>query len=265
MANPTFFVEVDAVDLATYGFRASGVSGLWDSPIVTLTEQAMYQREGVQLMDDEPTTPPVDIVVTGTIIGDDQGDFESLRLALLRFLGPRGAFDRTLVFGNQPDRQYTARFMGSPATPTPPVMIQGRVSTDLRFRVLDALAQDTTDQVVTAAAATPAPIPLGTERCRGTTSTTLSGSASSVTFTYKHHDGTTLGSITVTHAFVTSDVVAVDHDNMLILVNGTPHAEYLSDGSFFRFDPLDGDASASEWPTVQVDHGALTVTYRRRW
>jgi hypothetical protein len=266
MADPTVAFKIDDVDMdAVYGLKFGTVTGLWDAPVVTLTEQAIYQREGVELMDDEPTTPAVDFVVTATIVGSDQGDFESQLRAAKVFLGPRGAVDHALVFGNRPDQQWIARFMGAVASPAPPVMIQRKVPVELHFRALSALAEDTTDQVVTAAEATPAPIPLGTERCRGTTSTTLSGSVSSVTFTYKNHAGTPIGSITVTHPFVNADVVAVDHDDLSIWVNGDRHDEYLSDGSFFRFDPRDGNASAAEWPTVEVDHGALTVTYRRKW
>ena len=267
MSDPAFFLEIDGVDIeAEFGFVASSVDGLWNAPPVTLNEQAIYQREGTILLDDEPTTPPRDLVVPGVIVGVDQGDFETKWLALKRFLGPRGTVDHTLVFGNQNAQQITARYMGNAQGPLSPQMRQRKVVVELHFHANDPVLMDAADQTVSeAVAGTPAPIPLGTERSRGKTQSTLAGSAASLTFTYKHYDGTPLGSLTLTHAFVASDVVVVDHDEMTITLNGVAANDLLSNGDFFRFDPRNGDARLAHWPTVEVDHGELLVTYRRRW
>jgi hypothetical protein len=199
------------------------------------------------------------------LIGADEDDFEAKFLTIKRSFGPRGRRDLKVVFGSQTAQQIMARFLGATGGPTAPQMVQRKVPVDLHFRALDPYAIDTTDTTLTAAAATPVAIPLGTSTCAGVTTITFSGSASSVTETYKTYGGTTRGSITLTHAFVNADVLVIDHLARSITLNGVRHEDLVTSGFFFVFDPNDGDPLLGHWPTIETNHGALSVVYRRRW
>lgn len=266
MTRP-YFVTVDGVDLKTLSFEVKSATGLWDDPLATLPEQAVYQVEGAVITDDEPVVPARDVVVSGTILGSDADDFETKRIALKRALGPKGVKDRTLVFGNQTAQQITARYMGMTGGPTDPQMLQQRVPVDLHFRCVDPALEDTTDTTLASAAAGVArAIPMGTERCYGVTTITFGGSAASATLTYKNHSGSTIATMTMTHAFVNTDVLVIDHKARSVTLNGTRNDGLLSAGFFIRFDPADaGDASLAQWPTFETDQGTLSITYRRRW
>jgi len=264
MTRP-YFAALDGVDLKTHGFDVSSATGPWESGLVTLQEQAIAERDGAVLTNSIPVSSPRDVVLSGIVIGDDEDDFEAIFLDLKRFLGPRGRRDRTLVFGNLTAQQLTVRFMGISGGPTGPQMVQRKVPLDLHFRALDPYAIDTTDTTLTAAANTPLAIPLGTATCAGVTTITFSASAASVTVTYKTYAGATIGSITLTDAFVTGDVLVIDHQARTITVNGVPHVDLVTGGFFIVFDPSDGDPLLSHWPTIETNHGSVSLVYRRRW
>jgi hypothetical protein len=243
----------------------SSVTGLWDPPDVALREQAIYTQPGATLIDDEPTRPVREIGISGTFIGDDPDDLEALLLAVKQLFGVRGRKDLTLVFGNDTTTQITARYVGLGGGPQ---MAQRKAPFTFKFRALTPYFEDTSDTTLGPTAAnTPVAIPLGTELSVGTMSITFGGSASSVTFTYKNFAGDTIGTLTCTHAFVNADVLVVDNAGTITL-NGVRNDALLDEsagGDFIRFDPDDGDAALSHWPTIEADVGPLTVVYRRRW
>src|SRR5689334_19581051 len=144
-----YFLTANGVDLKTLDFVTRESPAPWDSGLATLQEQAIFQRDGVVLADDEPINAARDVVISGAIVGTDADDFESKLLTIRRFFGPRGTKDHLLVFGNQTAQQLRARFVGTSGGPTSPQMLQRRVPLDLHFRALDPFATDTTDSTFT--------------------------------------------------------------------------------------------------------------------
>lgn len=267
MTTRTTFLTVDGTDLRTaYKFEIAQSPAPWERPVSTLSEATLFEKDGAVLLSSEPVVQAADLVFDGTFLCTDADDFETQLTALRRFLGPKGTALHTLVFGNQTSRQVSAYYMGFSGGPTGPQMVQSKVAVQLRFRALDPYDKDTSDTTLGPTAAnTPVSIPLGTERCAGTVTIAFSGSAASVTITYKTYGGTTVRSMTLTHAFVNTDSLVIDNDARTISLNGTRNDALLTAGFFIRFDPNDGDGSLSHWPTIETTAGTITVTYRRRW
>ena len=263
----SYFLTVDGTDLRTaYKFQVAQSAAPWERPVATLSEATLFEKDGAVLLSSEPAVQAADLVFDGTFLCTDADDFETQLTALRRFLGPKGTKAHTLVFGNQTSRQVSAYYMGFSGGPTGPQMVQRKVPVQLRFRALDPMDEDTSDTTLgPTAASTPVPIPLGTERCAGTVTIDFAGPAASVTITYKTFGGTTVRSMTLTHAFVALDQLVIDNDARTISLNGTRNDGLLTSGFFIRFDPNDGDAALSDWPTIETDAGTITVTYRRRW
>lgn len=265
MSRP-YFVTVDGVDLTTHGFTVANATGVWEWADVTLAEQPIYRKPGVTLINDEPTVAVREIAISGTFVGTDEDDFEAKLLAVKQLFGVRGRKDLMLVFGNETTRQITARYVGLSGGPTGPQMAQRKVPFTFKFRALIPYYEDTTDTTLgPVAAATPVAIPLGTDVTAGTTTVAFGGSAATVTLTYKTYGGATAGTMLLTHAFVNTDSLVIDHDAATITLNGTRNDTLLTSGDFLRFDPADGDAALAHWPTIETDAGTLTVVYRRRW
>jgi hypothetical protein len=101
MTRP-YFATIGGTDLKAKKFIVSNVTGLWERPLAALVETTVYQQEGAMLADAEPLVGAGDIVIAGTINGASADDSETLRTALLRFLGPGGRRDHTLIFAIRP-------------------------------------------------------------------------------------------------------------------------------------------------------------------
>lgn len=260
-----YFVTVNGTDLKTKGFTVREATGLWESVQLTLQEQAVYRKAGAVLLDDEPIAVVRDLAIAGTYRGTDADNAETKLLGMKRLLGPLGRRNHVLVFGNLTAQQITARYMGMSDGPTGPQMEQRTIPMTLHFRSLDPYFVDVTATTLSAAEGVPVDVPMGTGLSEGVSTITFAGSAASTTRTYKSNTGATLGTTTLTHAFVNADVVVINDAERTISLNGVRNEGLLSNGDFIRMSPDDGDPSTSDWATLEVNHGALSHVYRRTW
>jgi len=93
--------------------------------------------------------------------------------------------------------------------------------------------------------------------------------ASSPTVTYAAHSGETVSTLELSYTWASGDVYRVDLGLQTIdkIASGTRTngISVYSTGDFFALDPRDGDADASDWPTITLSTGSGVAYYRRRW
>lgn len=92
---------------------------------------------------------------------------------------------------------------------------------------------------------------------------------SSPTLTYAAHSGSTVSTLELSYTWASGDVYRVDLGLQTIdkIASGTRTNAIgvYSTGDFFALDPRDGDAAASDWPTITLSTGSGVAYYRRRW
>ncbi len=93
--------------------------------------------------------------------------------------------------------------------------------------------------------------------------------ASDPTVTYKAHSGETVATLELAYTWASGDVYRVDLGLQTIdkIASGTRTngISVYSTGDFFSLDPRDGDAAATDWPTITLSTGSGVIYYQRRW
>jgi hypothetical protein len=259
-----FDIKLNAVDLATYGVGIVAFPKNWESPSMSFDEVAMPLRRGTRRTSNRRNIDPLDYAIQFEISAATETDFEAYCDAL-RYLF---SFDPLqIIGGNQPDRQRTGALKGAleigPKMATADGVTTASCSATIHCE--DPVWYSTVLSTPSGAAASDVSCPLGTQLVWPITTVTFSGSAASTTLTYKHYDGTPLGSLELTHAFVNTDVVSVDHNLMAVTLNGARKDSLITNGDFFALDPRDGSYPLSHWPKVRSSAGALALSYARAW
>jgi phage-related protein len=248
-------VSINGVDIKSVGFKLREPRGVWDLPSYAKDTTTIPGKPG-QVAPESSTVKissrMVDLV--GTLVGSTRADFLS-KLDQMKALITKTPL--VVVLAEQPTRQYVARPLGAGMTPTGPVLLQRQQEFTITMVCDDPYARDTTDQVVAFGAATP--IPLGTAPSGGVI--TITG-GTNPTITYRD----SAGNVVQTMGFTgTGSPLVIDLDQFLASVGGVNAIDKLTSGSFIELSPLDGDYATSAWPTLEVDSGTGSITYRRAY
>lgn len=255
-------LQVRGIDLETVGFSAAVLEGLMDSPAESSDEVNVPLREGTTRTSTVRVVEPRDGRVRGELSGATETAFRTNRDAFLYHLS---FLDVAVLLGMHDDRQLLGSLKGKVAMAPPTESGDGftRADVDFTLHFENPVWQATTLSTPSGAANTDVSCPLGTRKVYPITTATVSGSAASITFTYKNYAGTTIGTpLVLTHAFVNADVVAVDHAAMTVTLNGARRDDLITAGDFFALDPRDGDYLLSHWPKARATQ-ALALSYRQ--
>lgn len=254
-------------DFDTYrlGFVVERFEGPGSSARLDYRTQGVPGRMGGVLLDPAPIVPNRTIRIVGAL------EAATPALARSNLEQLRARFNRGLLevrFSDQMDRVWFARRVQG---------IHDAERGQVRHRILrytvelescDAYAY-ATQATVTTLVATRTSLPLGTAPSAPVIS--LMGSGTDPVVTYRRADGT----VAQTLSFVgltlgSNDFLEVDAEAQVITLstNGvrTSGNALKSAGRFFGLDPADGDAAASDWPTLEVTgvtQGA--VLYRKAY
>lgn len=250
---------VDGFDLSTLGFilevpdHREGQQAEWSL-------QEVPGRFGSVVTGSSPRYPARTMNLTGTVIADDLSH-ATLRSNLDEIKWRLGRSERVFRFSDDETLDFNARCVLASFPHIPPGLIQTAVKMRVRLLMVDPRKFATSDTVVGSIGASPTDLPLGTAPSDASISVTGSGS---FTLTYKHEDGTTLYTMTITGA---TAPVTIDMSAYTITDAGGNAAEYLTGGGFFAFDPEDGDDifGTPDWPTLEVSSGTATATYKKAY
>ncbi len=257
-----WILKANGVDLATIGVFVVAMDGNWDSPGESFDEVSIPLRNGTRRTGTRPKVDSLDYTLTLFIGAATESAFETACDSLKYLLSQ----ELTIIGGNQPDRQRTGRKKGQvkirPNLAGGDGVVDGIATVTIHCE--DPVQYATTVTTESASSGTDHPCPLGTRFVFPTTTITFTGSASSVTLTYKNYAGTTIGTpMVLTHAFVNADVLVVDHNLMTAALNGSRDDRLITAGDFIALDPRDGDPSLSHWPTVRTSAGNIAIAYRK--
>lgn len=242
--------SINGVDVSTLGLRLTKFPQNWDAPVESYPEVAIPGRNGTSRTALEPTVEPRDFVLEFELSQATEQTHEDAADALK--LLTRG--DVTVVIGNQPTRQRAGyRKSLSPLPDGAPVT---NSIVTLTLHCEDPVLYATTERTETGSSAADLSLPQGTYRTFGVV--TVTSATNPFTLTYKHYDGTTLGSMTIAAA----GTVVVDMLNRTITVGGSRNDGAKTAGDYFAFDAKDGDPSLSHWPKIRTSAGNISVTYR---
>lgn len=170
-----------------------------------------------------------------------------------------GAQDIEVKFSDQLDRRFVARLDG-------PVRIEGiqpsltaaKHRVEIPLRCEDPRAYETSETQVTVGSADgDVDVPLGTAPVEPT----IEVDVASFTLTYKSASGEVLETLEVAGASATP--VTVDMEAQTITSSNGSEMDALASGWFFSLAPHDGDYPTSTWPTLAVDAGTASVSYRK--
>lgn len=256
----SFVLKVDTVDNASMNLIIDKLPKNWSTPSISFSEVALPGVAGVVATSNVPKLAAMDYPISGNISCTSASNLETA-VDNLKYAYASGS-GVALLPGNQPNRQRIGFLSDMDITPYP-TLAQAKFDAVLRCR--DPLWYATSNTTPSGSSGTDIACALGTWTSLPVVTTTLSGSASSLVFTYKSYAGATLGSLTLTHAFVNADVVAVDMKLRTVTVNGTRHEDYITAGDFFELNPRHGDRALSHWPTIAVSAGAVTIAYPQRF
>ena len=262
----SFYLKVNGVDAATYGFAPSELRGHWDSPTFAYDEQQIPRHDGPVATVDEPELEPKDFVVVGEL-----GEFateSALEDAIDNFkfalLGTNTKADVAIIVGNRDTRERHGVLTSFKATPS----LQGAVlvaQLEITIHCRDPIATETTATTVTGASAADLSCALG--MWISDPVITVNNPTSPLTITQKDSLGATVGDPLVLSFSGSPATVVVDCANLTITRDGARHDEDLSGGDFPRLDPRNGGATRTV--TLRASSGsgapAVSIAYNKRW
>jgi hypothetical protein len=252
MAIWDWWLKANGVDLATVGFAAATLGESHSAPSESIPEVQIPGRNGATRTALEPTVASLDDTYEGEIIGTSEQDVQDKLDAFKRLT--RG--DLTVIIGNQETRQRTGYRKSLTVTPNTGESITS-VKVALAIHFDDPVFYATAENTETGSSGADIPLPMGTYRTFGVV--TVTGATSPLVLTYKHYDGTTLGSITISAA----GTIVVDLLNRTITVDSERNDGARTAGDYFAFDGRDGDDSLAHYPTIRASSGDVSVVYRK--
>lgn len=254
-------IVVDGVDLEdAVGLVVQSDLEGWRNSVARLHQsRARPGRVGEARMTRTPRAEGRRLVVRGYQRAPDLSTLLSRRDDLLWRLD--GVNDVEVKFSDQLDRRFTARLDGNvtieglqPSLSSPKHRVQ------IPLLCEDPRAYETSETQVTVGSADgDVDVPLGSAPVRPS----IEVDVASFIVTYKASDGTVLETLEVDGASATP--VTVDMEAETITSSNGSELDNLVDGWFFALDPHDGDYPSSTWPTLAVDSGTATVTYRKAY
>lgn len=252
----SFAVQINGVDIATYGVIVAEIPNNWDAPAMTIAEVQVPGRKGTTRTTSLRQYAPTDYIIKGNIKGTSPSDLESKRDLLgAATLGST----ISLIGGNQTARQRNGicSYIKLPAL----YPAADAATFEMGVHCENPLAFATSTTTVTGSSGSDLACALGTEECYPVI--TVTSPTSPLVLTYKNNGGTTIKTLTLT--LPGSSTVVVDMDNQTVTYGGTRHDEYVTAGTYFALSPLDGNYGTSAWPTVRVSSGSPSIAYTKTY
>lgn len=250
-------VSFNGIADSVYGLVVADVSAVNSAPERTTPTVPVWGRGGVTPMADSqegPRTISVRGHVRGSSVADQRAKMDALKLALQ-------VASIELIVPDQPTRYALVSLEQFDAPNLPIQYSQKDWPVNLRFAArYPYLLQTTPESIVS-----PAALPMGTGPVRPVM--TLTGTTLAPVFTLKNNAAVTVATMTFgTLTMTAPDVLVVDCDTLTARMNGVNVLANLTLGDFFLIEPsIHANYSTSAWPTITVNAGTNTISYRRSW
>lgn len=258
---------VNGYDTSRLGLVVEQVDGWMDGLTAQRRTSKLPGRVGaIPLAPDTETTPRT-LTVQGALWPKPES-LAAVRQALLDLKERLGRGLLELSFVDQADKFLHALVQQHQVVATRPQFASPYSRISVQFFCPDPLIYAVQPSVVGFAAARSS-VPLGTA-C-STPTIRIMGPAVNPVLTYRKADGTSRQTMTFTVTLGTNDYLEIDCELMQVSlyqagVGAQNNAANLwTSGDFPLFDPQDGDAYASVWPTLEVSAGTGEALYRRAW
>jgi len=246
---------VDEFDLGEIGFIGNDeIRDTFGAPQREWNSSNIHGRVRSILVAPRPKYKERTAIVNGTVLADDRitldAALDELKYRLYKpEIGIRFSHDET--------REYIARCDQISVDYLTPALVQRAAEVGMRFIVLDPRMRAISDTVVGFTTATA--IPLGTALTRGVIR--ITGGTNPIVV-YKNYAGTEIARMEFTWSGTWIDV---DLYEQTIVDNAAANqATALTGGDFFDTDPVDGDFTASQWPTLEIASGGSSGSYTYR-
>jgi hypothetical protein len=253
---------------AVYGFAATALPDAWSAPSQGWDTLAVPGYDGVRLVRETASVGARALVIPGLIRGTDAADAETKVQALKDALWGGTVEIRFAYQGGT--RAYYGVLTEVAGNLFAPGNLSGWVSVQVAFLLADPYALDLSERVDTGLAGALVPVHLGT----GPTwpLVTIRGAATNPTLTWRDFRGDVIGTMafTATLAGAANALIIETTDGGDVwtwdgTTLGSGFSLLTAGYSIPVFSPRDGVRGSSQWPTVSVSSGTLTVTYARRW
>lgn len=260
-------VYVDGFDTGTLGLIVRGVTG-WQNMAQHTPETARVPYlTGMTVLAAKETVSPLDLSVQGYMTGATD---TALRAALdeLKARLHTGA-DVALRFVDIATREFPVRVLGVDVVGQPPQFIAVNPYYDVTIRAAcyDPYLRETTDSTPTFNATADA-MALGTAKSFPVLR--IDGVATNPVVIYRDSGGTEQARMEFgAYTIASGDYLEIDMRKRTIVQSIsstiTDARDELTGGNYFALDPQHGVWWTSAWPTLEVQSGAGTATYRRRY
>lgn len=258
---------VNGVNPNTYGLKVSGVPGWETAPQLDYSTQQVPGRAGNILLRPAPQIGARRLSVEAMVVGTSNADMLT-KLDQLKALFSSPSL--AVIMDNRPTRQITCRLDGPfNVDPGDASMIQRKLPVSFMLVADDPWWYDTALTTVAgiSAAGTGTAMPLGTGPVWPVITSTFNGAIAAFTATLYNSAGVVIGSITITNAFVNTDVLVIDMTNKTVKINGVNQLTKITAGDFFALDAAkDGNYLTSAWPSIlKTATNVVDVTYKKAW
>lgn len=249
---------INNVDATTLGFVLTDAASWLDLPPQTTPSQPVLGRQGSTVIA-APIEAPRKIVLNGFVtsasVAQTRTNLDTLKLALMAPLVQ-------LTFQDNSTRYITVGLDAFTVTFSGPALIDRRVRVSISMTAYDPYYYDITPTTVASAAT----MPLGTGYARPTITITATGAnAGPILVILRKNDNTLVGTLTISTALATSDVLIVDMDARTVKKNGTSIIASISSGDFWAADPAN-HIQAGVGPKVDaVTNATVSVSYKKSW
>lgn len=260
-------LTVDGFDTGTLGLIVQGVEGWQSTPKHTWPVVTVPNVPGQVVTTRPATILPRDIMVRGMMTGATAAALRANVDELKARIGATGT-EILVRFPDDTAREFEARMSQISVVGRAPQFIGVNPWYEVLIQVscFQPFARTTTENTPTFNA-TPDPMAMGTAP---TFPVLQMGPCTNPVIIYKDSGGTEqgrmeFGSLTVAGG----DTLDIDMEKKTIIhtISSTPQDDRgeLTAGNYFALDPKHGVFATSSWPTLEVQSGTGTATYRRKW
>lgn len=246
---------VDGTDFQTIGFIGDRFPAAFDAAGRNFQEAQAHGRIGRVLTTVKPDVSSRSFTINGHIVASDAATADS-NLHEIKY---RLYNDSVLLrFSRDETLEYRARCVAIRASPLQPEMTQRAYDCSLQFLLIDPRTYAVSDSVVAFTTATD--MPLGTAPTEPIIR--LSGGTNPILI-YRDSTGTEVARMEFTWS---GTYIDIDMDRKTVIDNAAANqVSTLTTGEFFSLDPYDGDYPTSDWPTLEVNSGSGSATYRKAY
>ena len=246
---------VDGTDLGTIGFIGDKFPNPFDAPDRVYRQETAHARVGTVVSTATPTIRGRTFKVSGHVLADTAANAD----AYLHELKYRLYAPSVLVrFSRDETVEYRARCVSIASKPVKPEMVQRAFEVTIEFLLTDPRTYAIADSVVGFSTATD--MPLGTAP---TDPVIRLSSGTNPILIYKDSSAVEIARMGFTWS---GTYIDIDMDRKTVIDNASANQiATLTTGEFFSLDPYDGDYPTADWPTLEVNSGTGTATYRKAY